>query len=139
MSLILDASYTIALVLEEGGLRDVDEVSELLATSGAMVPTLWRFEVGNSLLMAVRRGRILPSRPAEIFAELEAIQITDDPAPKWVWRATYALAERHGLTVYDAAYLELAMRPRGRLATNDLQLAAAARREGLTVFGSPAT
>lgn len=74
MTLILDASYMIALVLEEGDLSDVSEVSEILAVEGAAVPPLRRFEVANSLLMAVRRGRIESSRVAEIFAELGVLR-----------------------------------------------------------------
>lgn len=136
MTLILDASYMIALVLEEGDLSDVSEVSEILAVEGAVVPPLWRFEVANSLLMAVRRGRIESSRVAEIFAELGVLRIIDDVGFITAWRTTYAIAERHGLTVYDAAYLELATRLGARLASRDRQLTQAARQEGLMVFGS---
>jgi len=74
VTLILDASYMIALVLEEGDLSDVSEVSEILAVEGAAVPPLRRFEVANSLLMAVRRGRTESSRVAEIFAELGVLR-----------------------------------------------------------------
>jgi predicted nucleic acid-binding protein len=66
VTLILDASYAIALALQEGDLSDVSEVSEILAVEGAVVPPLWRFEVANSLLMAVRRGRINSLRVAAI-------------------------------------------------------------------------
>jgi predicted nucleic acid-binding protein len=136
VTLILDASYMIALVLEEGDLSDVSEVSEILAVEGAVVPPLWRFEVANSLLMAVRRGRIESSRVAAIFAELGVLRIIDDVGFITAWRTTYAIAERHGLTVYDAAYLELAMRLGARLASRDSKLTRAARQEGLMVFGS---
>ncbi len=138
MTLILDASYAIALALEEGDLDDVSEVTDILATEGAVVPPLWRLEVANSLLMAVRRGRIGPPRVAEIFAELEVLRIIDDVGFITAWRTTYALAERYALTVYDAAYLELAMRLGARLASRDRQLAQAARKQGLIVFGSRA-
>jgi predicted nucleic acid-binding protein len=138
VTLILDASYAIALALEEGDLSDLSEVTDILANEGAVVPPLWRLEVANSLLMAVRRGRIGPPRAAEIFAELEVLRITDDVGFITAWRTTYALAERYALTVYDAAYLELAMRLGARLASRDRQLAQAARKQGLIVFGSRA-
>jgi len=48
---------------------------------------------------------------------------------------TYAwpLAAQHGLTTYDAAYLELAIRRGLPLATLDVSLARAARAEGVTL------
>jgi predicted nucleic acid-binding protein len=46
-----------------------------------------------------------------------------------------ALARRHGLTVYDAAYLELALREGLDLATLDTELADAARAEGMPLVG----
>ena len=86
--------------------------------------------------MAVRRKRISAARPAAIMADLDALPITIDAAATVrAWAATFALAERHGLTVYDAAYLELALRMGAMLASLDRELIWAARREGVETIG----
>lgn len=136
MTLVIDASYTIALALQEGDIPGAHEVGEQIADQGAVVPSLWRFEVANVLLMAVRRKRIPTSRATAILADLDALPITiDGAATIRAWTVTFALAERHGLTLYDAAYLELAVRLDGALASLDGDLITAARQERLTVIG----
>ena len=47
---------------------------------------------------------------------------------------TAGLARQYGLTVYDAAYLELALRRGATLATTDAALAKAARKAGVAVI-----
>lgn len=134
--LVIDASYTIALALQEGAVPGADTIGERLAHEGAVVPALWRFEVVNVLLTAGRRRRIPPSLPAVILADLDSLPIDiDDDATARAWTATMALADYHGLTAYDASYLELAIRRSASLATLDAALAAAARREGVEVIG----
>ncbi len=136
MALIIDASYTIAIALRESDSLAAAGVADRIVAEGAIVPALWRFEVANVLLMAVRRGRIAASRPAEILTDLEALPIEiDEAATARAWTATLILAERHGLTVYDAAYLELASRLTLSLATLDGALIDAARNEGVDVIG----
>ncbi len=138
MPLVLDTSYIIALVLREGDTPDADVVTGIIATEGAVVPALWRFEVANVLWMAVKRGRIPATRPGDILTDLDSLAISIDAgATTRAWTATYALAVRHDLTVYDAAYLELALRLALPLASCDGDLIAAARRDGLRVLGSP--
>ena len=136
MPLVIDASYTIALALQEAGVPEVDEVGRRIVGGEAVVPSLWRFEVANVLLTAVRRKRLNAARPGEILADLDALPIRiDDAAARRAWIATLDLADRHGLTVYNAAYLELAARLGAELASLDGDLVAAARREGVGVIG----
>lgn len=138
MPLVLDTSYIIALVLREGDTPDADTVTEIIATEGAVVPALWRFEVANVLWMAAKRGRIPATRPGEILADLDSLAISiDSAATARAWTATYALAARHDLTVYDAAYLELALRLEIPLASCDHDLLGAARRDSVRVLGRP--
>ena len=59
----------------------------------------------------------------------------DAEADRQAWSATSYLAERHGLTIYDAAYLEIASRRKIPLATLDRQLRAAARDEKVELLG----
>ncbi|HZL01029.1 MAG TPA: type II toxin-antitoxin system VapC family toxin [Caulobacteraceae bacterium] len=136
MALVVDASYAVAVALEEEDLIGGQDTLERIAAGGVIVPAIWRFEVANALLMAVRRKRIAARRPAVILADLEALAITiDEAATPRAWTATFALAESHGLTIYDAAYLELAVRLGAPIASRDGQLIRAARREAVEVLG----
>lgn len=100
-----------------------------------MVPAIWRLEVRNILLVNERRGRILLTDADEFLADLERLPIqvhADTPSAGFL-----PLARKHRLTIYDTAYLELALRTTAPLATLDMALAQAARAEGLTIIGKP--
>jgi predicted nucleic acid-binding protein len=130
---VIDSSFIIAVSLREPDVGD--DAIERLGVEGALVPALWRFEVANALLMAVRRKRIVAEDLDRILAELMLLNLReDDRGSERAWTATLALARAHGLASYDAAYLELALRSDGLLATFDRALAAAAAREGVEVL-----
>jgi predicted nucleic acid-binding protein len=110
-----------------------------LATGQAVVPALWYAEVGNGVLRGERQGAIQPAQAAFFLNELFLADIVSDEAPPRTRQASVvALARSYGLTVYDATYLELAMRLAGTLATFDRKLAGAARAAGVRVFGDAA-
>jgi predicted nucleic acid-binding protein len=92
--------------------------------------------VANVLEMGVRRGHIASSFRDATLADLELLPIQTDPdTDKFAWRATAHLAGKHELTVYDAAYLELALRRGLPLASLDRELRAAALQEQVDVLG----
>ena len=104
----------------------------------ALVPHLWHLELRNGLLVAVRRGRFIADGPAERLNALYDLPIRTDMEPDM--DIAFALAEKHGLSFYDAIYLELAKRHAAPLATLDKALARAAADEGLhLVCGHDAT
>jgi predicted nucleic acid-binding protein len=93
-----------------------------------VVPVLWPFEVANALLMLVRRKRMEPGEFVRARVELEGLTpLIDDEGPRLAWSEITDLATRFGLTVYDAAYLELAIRRGLALASRDTSLNDAAR------------
>ena len=131
--LVVDASVTVAWLLDDEDEPRANEALERLKEDGAIVPQLWHLEVRNSLLAAERRGRL--SR-AEVDSRLNALQglpIQTDEDPDF--REALGLARRHGLSVYDGLYLELAMRQRADLATLDWALGRAAADEGVRTLG----
>ena len=137
-SMVLDGSMTLGFLLEDerfsGALKVLEEIE---AGTPTYVPGLWWLETANGLLMSERRRR---STHAGIARALQAYQdlpvITDDqPAPTCA-RATLALARQYNLTVYEASYLELALRRGSSLATADQKLVRAADAAGVTVLGS---
>jgi predicted nucleic acid-binding protein len=128
VSLVLDASQTLGWYFEDERTQAGDAALDRVTEEGAVVPALWRYEVANGLQTAVRRKRIDAAYRDASLAELRLLPIMIDRAGDGlVWTATLGLADRFGLTVYDAAYLELAHRRGLPLATADRALRAAAR------------
>ena len=137
MSLILDSSVTLAWIYSEETTPAVDHVFDLIAGNGAWVPALWRLEVANILEMGVRRGRTDASFRDAVLADLALLPVNLDPeTDRQAWGATARLASRHRLTLYDAAYLELAQRRGLPLATLDRELRSAATAEGVILLGA---
>ena len=94
-----------------------------------IVPGIFWYEIRNVLIGAERSGRIDREGTERFLERLDELQIEMDQGHSEV--ETLALARRHHLTVYDAAYLEVALRRHANLATLDVALAAAARGEGV--------
>ena len=136
MSLVLDTSATLASIYPGEQTAAIIEVFDQVTASGAWVPSLWRLEVANSLEMGVRRRRINASFRDATLADLELLPIQTDPeTEKHAWHATLQLSQRHRLTIYDATYLELAMRRRLPFATLDRELRIAAKAESVALLG----
>ena len=136
MTLILDSSVTLAWIYTAETTQPIRDVFLQIAESGAWVPALWRLEVANVLEMGVRRHRHDASFRDAALADFSVLPITVDPeTDRHAWGTTMRLAERHRLTLYDAAYLELAQRRSMPLATLDGELRAAATAENISLLG----
>ena len=136
MSLVLDSSITLAWIFAEETTHAVIEVFELLRQQAAWVPGLWRLEVANALQMGVRRGRIDTAFRDGSLADLTRLPIqVDGETDLQAWGSTLELAERHRLTLYDAAYLELALRRSLPLASLDQELRRAAAAAKVKLLG----
>jgi len=139
VSFVLDASVALAWALPDEGGDDVQSLFERLVREGAIVPSLWKLEIGNTLLMAERRGRISGAFRAAAMTDLALLPISIDAhTAANAWRGTMDLAAQHRLSAYDAAYLELALREAIPLATFDAALSRAAVAAGVRVIGTAA-
>lgn len=126
MPFVLDCSQTMAWIFPDEASPASDALRDSLLHDLAIVPALWHLEVGSVLLGATRRGRIREQDWTRIQAALAALPIeVDHEAPEQVWTAILPLAATHKLSVYDATYLELALRLKLPLATLDADLRAA--------------
>lgn len=135
MSMVLDCSATLAFLLEDEQTPAIASVFDTVVQDGAVVPFLWRLEVANSLSFSVRRKRIPIAARDRFLGYLQKLDITtDEETNTHAWAATLKLADLYSLTVYDAAYLELAQRRRLPLATLDKALAHAAHQSGVAVL-----
>ena len=134
MYCVIDSSFTASLFLPDEQSERSDKVAERLAKDGATAPALWQFEIANLLLMAVRRKRLTAAHRSKILAGMDALPIVLQSVLTPKQRdAVMHPAEKHSLTAYDAAYLELAIRVGLPLATLDASLSRAAKLEGVEV------
>lgn len=133
MTFVADASTVMCWVLEDESHPAASEAFARVRGEDVFVPTIWWFEVRNALLMNERRSRITALATADFLYLLATLPFTVDQRPDG--SQLLALARRHRLTAYDAAYLELAYRMSVPLATLDGPLARAARAEGVVLLG----
>lgn len=132
---VVDSSLALAWYLEDEQDAYADAVLDVLSDTEAVVPPLWPYEVANGLWVAERRGRTTITHIQRVLALLQPLPIHVDLAAHERARGeVLSLARQEGLTVYDAAYLELAMRQGLPIATLDRQLRDAAVRVGVAEF-----
>jgi predicted nucleic acid-binding protein len=133
--LVPDASATLSWCFEDEAKPWTDALlAKLRAGDEATVPAHWPVEVANALLMAIRRRRISGEKANRFFEDLRALPIRIDlESSETAFVRVFKLAEQYNLTVYDAAYLELAIRESVPLATLDNELREAARAAGVAL------
>ncbi len=129
---VLDASIAAAWIFDDEEDPRADEALIRVESGHAVVPQIWKFEIHNSLLFAMRRGRIDPYEIGPRLRVLAELPIDTDHSPDF--DIAFALAREYGMTFYDAVYLELAVRREAPIATLDQELARAAASEGLQVI-----
>lgn len=129
---VLDASITLAWCFEDESSDLADLALDRLAQTSALVPAIWSLEIGNALLGAERRGRLSQAESNRFLWLIRVLPIEIDAvsAPRML-NDVVTLAREQGLSTYDAAYLELAMRNGLPLATLDIALQHAAERCGV--------
>lgn len=135
---VLDASVALAWFIDRPIPPFAAQVAGVLEREEgrALVPALWRVEVSNGLVIAERRNVLTASDTADAIRRIEmllvrSIESVDEPVQI---RRALSAAQESGLTAYDAVYLDLARQQRLPLATLDRQLAAAAKKAGVTLL-----
>jgi predicted nucleic acid-binding protein len=99
------------------------------------VPALWPLEVANALTVLRRRGKLTEDERQAGLAFLKGLPIhVDHEAAALAFSRLSELASAHQLSVYDAAYLELAERRKLPLACKDGSLRRAARRADVRLW-----
>lgn len=139
---VLDASMALAWLfprLDQAEAALAELALDELDHEEFVVPAIWYGEVANGILRGERKGLVTLSQSAAFLAELDLASIeTETDSPRLRQPVVLALARSHGLTTYDAMYLELALRRGAPLATFDARLAGAMRQAGGRVFGDAA-
>lgn len=133
--IVLDASVALSWCFKNEATAAADRILERLAAEAASVPVIWSLEMANVLVLGERRGRITPARTGEFIALLESLPIVvDEETSSRALGRVLDLARAEGLTAYDAAYLELAIRLGVPLASKEADLCDAAERLGVNVL-----
>jgi predicted nucleic acid-binding protein len=134
-TVVLDASTTLAWCFPDETSDRADVVLLALEGRTVLVPAVWSLEIANALLVGERQKRLRQPEVLRFLTLLECLPVVEDTqtAAERV-RNVLPIAREFGLSAYDGAYLELAVRRGAALATLDARLAKAARSAGVTLF-----
>lgn len=138
MSCVLDASVALSWIFERAAAAERNRSRALLdrlQDAAALVPAIWPVEVQNALVVGERRRLNTVAESSDFLQRLVGLPIEIDAVPAMERRdAVLGIARTHGLSAYDASYVELALRRGSPFATFDGRLAKAAQSIGLTVI-----
>lgn len=130
MAFVADNSVVLAWFVSSQSTAYSDRLLRRVAREPIHVPVVWALEFANALRQLERRRKLKPDASAEILDAVDALRLQSDSAPPGQ-RRLLDLARQYDLSVYDASYLELAIRLALPLASQDGALAAAATKAGL--------
>lgn len=134
--IVLDASVVLTWCFQDEETQKASEIAEWIARGSRIsVPPFWRHEVLNALLVAERGKRIVSGLTDAFLVALARLPVDVDDRldVNTVLFNTQSLSRHHGLTAYDAAYLELAVSLGCALATVDRELRRAAEAQGVAI------
>ncbi|MXW47807.1 MAG: type II toxin-antitoxin system VapC family toxin [Gammaproteobacteria bacterium] len=131
MSVVIDNSVFIAWCMGKEDDPTVYNTMQRVADEGGVVPRIWWYELRNALLANERRGRISQQQVSDTLADSQELDIYIDNEHDDA--LILDLARRFKLTVYDSAYLEVALRRSMPLATLDKSLREAAENIGVVI------
>jgi predicted nucleic acid-binding protein len=130
--IVVDCSVAAAWALASESGEWTQAARTAVERDGMVVPWLFWFEIRNILIVNERRGRIDVADAERFIRELPKLIAYVDEEPDG--SAVMAMARSHRLTVYDAAYIELARRRELTLCTLDQELITAAPKSGVTLW-----
>ncbi len=126
---VVDNSVVMSWCFEDEGNSYAEAVLESLETGEAFVPAIWPLEMGNVLLVAERKKRLSEASVIRFLTLVNSLPITvEQETPERMLKEIISLAREHGLSTYDASYLDLAMRLGLPIATQDASLMKAAQK-----------
>ena len=133
---VADASVAIAWVHPAQATTATAAMLEAIADGATLeVPAVWPVEVANALLVLVRRRKLTEDERQAGLGWLRGLRVrVDHEMAGLAFSALSELAAAHQLSVYDAAYLELAQRRRLVLGCKDAPLRTAAKRAGVSLW-----
>jgi predicted nucleic acid-binding protein len=133
---ILDCSLAMTWLFEDEATAETTKLLDRAETETALVPAFWYLEIANVIAVAERRKRITLVKSSEFLSQLSKLDLEVEPeSTERAFDRLLSLCRTHGLTSYDAVYLDLAARRRLPLATLDEPLRKAAKKLGIKLLG----
>jgi len=134
---VVDASVALAWCFPDEASHYADEVLVALEGRRILIPAVWGLEVANAVLVGERQKRLGQIEIQRFTTLLAGLSVTQDTTPaNQCIKDVLPLAREYGLSAYDAAYLELAIRQNAFFATLDKKLQNAAQKAGIAIFKS---
>lgn len=132
MPVVVIRPAILGIAMEDEAADYAEAALQAVQRDGALAPSIFWYELRNVLVVNKRRGRIAAEKTAAFLALVadQPIELSGEPAEGGVLE----LARNHYLSVYDAAYLEFALRTSGPLASLDSGLLRAAEKVGAAGF-----
>jgi predicted nucleic acid-binding protein len=135
MNWVVDCSMAMAWCFEDEATPRTQALLDRTEDEAFVVPLHWPLEVTNVLRTAVKRGRLSEAKSVERASALASLSLRYDLLThQLAFTSIYQMAQKYKLTTYDASYLELAVRLGAELATNDEDLAQAAKKAGVVLL-----
>jgi predicted nucleic acid-binding protein len=133
---VLDSSLALSWCFDDEKSEATIQVLQTFTDGAvAVIPHLWAWEVNNTLVLSERTKRLSPAQRLEKTSLLQRLNTElDETAHREAWSTTAALAREHKLTLYDATYLEMAIRLNLPLGTLDSELRTAAKKLGVPLL-----
>ncbi len=133
---VVDCSLALTWLFKDETTVSSTKLLGRLKAESALVPSLWLLEIANVIGISERKGRITPKESSEFIDQLSRLDIQVEPIlAEQVFTGLLPLCRSHGLTSYDAVYLDLANRRQLPLATLDEPLRKAAKKAGVKLLG----
>jgi predicted nucleic acid-binding protein len=133
---ILDCSLAMTWLFEDEATAETTKLLDRVETETALVPAFWYLEVANVIAVAERRKRVTLVKSGDFLSQLSKLDLEVElESTERAFDQLLSLCRTHGLTSYDAVYLDLAARRRLPLATLDEPLRKAAKKLGIKLLG----
>jgi predicted nucleic acid-binding protein len=135
LTFVIDASVTLAWAFRDEGGAYAEAVLKKLSKDNAVAPAIWPLELANALLVGERRGRLTQADTTRFHKLIRSLPIEiDEAAMGGAFDTVLPIARQHALSVYDACYVELALRMGCALATMDDRLRRAVSSVGVNLY-----
>ena len=132
---VLDCSATMSLFLPDEEMNDIsNKVTELLKTNTCYAPSIWYYEIYNVILTCIKRKRLHEEQASSITKLVKKLPIKIDNSFNLTANNVLKIAKTNNLSIYDAAYIELALRIKCPIATLDKKVIQVAKSVGIELI-----
>ena len=132
---VIDNSVVVSWLLEEEHVKKSREILNKLSSHQVCVPSIWPYELANALFVAEKRKRIKEADSVAFICDLKNLPIIiEESSFERIGKDVLSLSREHKITVYDASYIELALRKDLALASFDKEIIKVCKKIGVVVI-----